>query len=132
VFSHFEFVSELRNTEALKERLSRSARIKGIGFANLYTSLGPRESKSTMHGGNMPAPPGVDPTVSTFLSAERTFCKEPEKCGPKYGWYKMVNTQATDEVTAHTGMFSPKTNVGYFEMSHQARDLVVHWVGNWT
>ena len=127
VSSHIEFVSELTSTETLKKRLSRSASIRGVGFANLYTSLGLRKTSSTVEGGNMGPPPGTDPSLASFLAAERTFCNEPEE-KRKLGWYKMVNLKAKDEVEAHIGMFSPQTNPGFYEMSNHARNLVLRWV----
>lgn len=128
VSSHLEFVSELTKHEVLKTRLSRSKSIRGIGFANLYTSLGNREKSSTVQGGNMAPPPGTDPALASFLAAERTFCREPGKGDEKQGWYKMVNTKAKDEVEAHTGMFNPQTNPGFYNMSDHARNIVLQWV----
>lgn len=125
--SHIEFVSELTKVETLKTRLSRSTGIRGVGFANLYTSLGSRKASSTVNGGNMGPPPGTDATLASFLAAERTFCQEPVKETQKQGWYKIVNIKANDEVEAHIGMFSPQTNPGFYEMSNRARDLVVQW-----
>ncbi|KAF8425144.1 hypothetical protein EV426DRAFT_547331 [Tirmania nivea] len=109
VTSHLEFVSELYKSEALKTRLSRASSIKGVGFANIYTSLGLRKANSM----------------------ERTFCSEPQKESARRGWYKMVNSKADDEIAAHTGMFNGKTNMEYFWMRIHARDLVVAWAEGW-
>jgi len=123
--SHLEFVSELYKAEALKTRLSRASSIKGVGFANIYTSLGVRRANS------MTAPPGVGGAVEQFLGMERTFCSEPQKESARKGWYKMVNDKASDEIAAHTGMFNGKTNAQYFWMRIHVRDLVVAWVEGW-
>ncbi|KAF8454304.1 hypothetical protein BGX38DRAFT_1089557 [Terfezia claveryi] len=107
--SHLEFVSELYKSETLKTRLSRVSSIKGVGFANIYTSLGVRKANSM----------------------ERTFCSEPQKESAREGWYKMVNKRADNEIAAHTGMFNGKTNLEYFWMRTHARDLVVAWAEGW-
>ena len=125
VTSHLEFVSELYKTEALKTRLSRVSSIKGVGFANIYTSLGLRKANS------MTAPPGASGVVEQFLGMERTFCSEPQKESAKMGWDKMVNGAADDEIAAHTGMFNGKTNAEYFWMRTHSRDLVVAWTEGW-
>lgn len=123
--SHLEFVSELYKSETLKTRLSRVSSIKGVGFANIYTSLGVRKANS------MTAPPGVGGAVEQFLGMERTFCSEPQKESAREGWYKMVNKRADNEIAAHTGMFNGKTNLEYFWMRTHARDLVVAWAEGW-
>lgn len=123
--SHLEFVSELYKYEILKTRLSRASSIKGVGFANIYTSLGVRKANS------MTAPPGAGGAVEQLLGMERTFCSEPQKGSAREGWYKMVNKKADDEIAAHTGMFNGKTNLEYFWMRTHARDLVVAWTEGW-
>ena len=123
--SHLEFVSELYKYEALKTRLSRASSIKGVGFANIYTSLGVRKANS------MTAPPGAGGAVEQFLGMERTFCSEPQKESAREGWYKMVNKKVDDEIGAHTGMFNGRTNLEYFWMRTHARDLVVAWTEGW-
>ena len=241
VSSHIEFVRELGKGETLQGRLQRISTIEGVGFANLYTSLGVRRQ------GSMTLQSANDAT-SMLLQKERTFCSEPppqsrppqsrpppppstvvstptsenwefklssgerksssrelerksssgerksssregksssregksssgeRKSSSREGksssrdgksssrdggsssrdekriksssreskaskgrsatpveekWYKMVNTKAQDEIEAHTGMFSPRTNPGYYVMSNQARDLIVEWVEGW-
>ncbi|KAI5811055.1 hypothetical protein DFH27DRAFT_6773 [Peziza echinospora] len=118
--SHLEFVSELIKGDTLRRRLTRASTIKGVGFANFYTSLGERDTSISI--------PNANEATANFLRKERTFCSEPDK-GTEYSRFfvKCVNPKALDEVGAHTGMFSPKTNPGYYEMSNKARDLIVSW-----
>lgn len=130
VSSHFEFVAELYKSETLATRLTRASSIRGVGFANFYTSLGLRRANSA-GGGNMAAPPGAASAVQTFLGGERTFCSEPQKDSARRGWYKTVNNKAKDEIGAHTGLFSPGTNPEFYKMRDHARDLVVQWVEGW-
>lgn len=120
VSSHFEFVRELYKADTLRKRLNRASTVPGVGFANLYTSLGRRSDSFNLKGGNE--------ATTEFLSKERTFCSE-----PAYGsenerlFCKMTNPKAADEIAAHVGMFSPSTNPGYYAMSNKARDLIVEW-----
>lgn len=43
-------------------------------------------------------------------------------------WVKCVNPSASDEVTSHTAMFSPKENPDYEPMKTRARDQIMSWV----
>ena len=43
-------------------------------------------------------------------------------------WVKCVNEAASDELKAHTSMFSPQKNPGYHAMLPLARDEIVKWV----
>ncbi|KAF8465259.1 hypothetical protein BDZ91DRAFT_681608 [Kalaharituber pfeilii] len=123
--SHIEFVRELAQAETLRKRLTRVSAVDGVGFANFYTSLGLRKANSMSIS-------GANDATSLFLNKERTFCSEPGK-GSDFErfWFKMVNRKAKDEIEAHTGMFSPTTNPGFYEMSMKARDLVVEWAEGW-
>jgi hypothetical protein len=54
------------------------------------------------------------------------FAKDTSKS--KGDWVKCVNEMATDELKAHTSMFTASKNPGYFAMLPLARDKVVDWV----
>ncbi|KAF2719799.1 hypothetical protein K431DRAFT_272103 [Polychaeton citri CBS 116435] len=43
-------------------------------------------------------------------------------------WVKCVNETAGDEIKAHTSIFTPSKNPGYYAMSHKARDQIVAWL----
>lgn len=43
-------------------------------------------------------------------------------------WIEMVNDKAEDETKAHMTMFLPAENPGFYEMAHQARDLILRWL----
>jgi hypothetical protein len=43
-------------------------------------------------------------------------------------WVKCVNEAASDELRAHTSMFSPQRNSDYHVMVPRVRDLIVGWV----
>lgn len=131
VTSHFEFVRELGKGETLRSRLTRASTVDGVGFANLYTSLGPRAtpSASILPDIGMKMAAANDATKS-FLAQERTFCSEPgDKSEFRRFFIKMVNAKAADEISAHTGMFAASTNPGFYGMSETARDLIVEWAG---
>jgi len=54
------------------------------------------------------------------------FAKDTSK--EKGDWVKCVNEMATDELKAHTSMFTAAKNPGYFAMLPLARDKIVGWV----
>ena len=113
VSSHLEFVGALMKAEELRVRLDRAAGIEGVGFANLFTSLGgDRMGTSVMFDGK-----------------ERTFCSLPTDESPlRKKFFRCVNVSAADEVGAHCSMFEAKTNPAYFELAERARDLICVWV----
>lgn len=109
---HLQFVGSLMKGQELQERIERLAALEGVGFADLYTSLG---RNSYWSGG--------------YFIAERTFVAVPaEKTAPSRFFVREVNTKAKDEVEAHTNMFDKAKNPGYGEMSERAKGLVLTWV----
>lgn len=46
----------------------------------------------------------------------------------KGDWVRCVNNVAKDELKAHTSMFAPGKNPGYYNMLPMARDRIVSWV----
>lgn len=56
-----------------------------------------------------PSPPGN--------LVPRTFCILPPMTHPLYPkWSPATNTLAQDEISAHMGMFNPKTNDGFYDL----------------
>ena len=90
VGSHLEFVGCLVKGEELQRRLQRVIELhdsRGLGFANLYTSLGAAATRGVIG-------------KSGLLGHERTFCSLP-KSGVKKYFIRMVNDASTDESWAH-------------------------------
>ncbi|KAF8534054.1 hypothetical protein BDD12DRAFT_758119, partial [Trichophaea hybrida] len=113
VSSHLEFVGALMKGEELKNRVGRASTTDGVGFANLFTSLGGDRMGTSM----------------LFEGKERTFCALPEDDSPlRRRFFRCVNVKANDEVGAHCSMFEPKTNPAYYELADRARGLVCLWV----
>jgi hypothetical protein len=46
----------------------------------------------------------------------------------KGDWVRCVNNVAKDELKAHTSMFAPGKNPGYYNMLPAARDRIVSWM----
>lgn len=58
------------------------------------------------------------------------FARDPTKS--KGHWVPCVNNHASDEIVAHTTMFSPESNPDYYDMVTRARDQLAEWVnGQW-
>ncbi|KAI5845995.1 hypothetical protein BZA05DRAFT_312245, partial [Tricharina praecox] len=113
VSSHLEFVGALMKAEDLRVRLNRAAGMDGVGFANLFTSLGGDRMGTSM----------------MFDGKERTFCSLPADESPlRKKFFRCVNVKADDEVGAHVAMFEAKTNPAYFELAERARSLICVWV----
>ncbi|KAI5807013.1 hypothetical protein EDC01DRAFT_724828 [Geopyxis carbonaria] len=113
VSSHLEFVGALMKSEELRARVERISTTPGVGFANLFTSLGGQRVG----------------TLSVFDGKERTFCSIPDQYAAlRKKFYRCVNVKADDEVGAHVAMFRPATNPGYYEMADRAKGLVLLWV----
>jgi len=113
VSSHLEFVGALMKAEELKDRVGRASTVDGVGFANLFTSLGGDRMGSSM----------------LFEGNERTFCSLPADESPlRRKFFRCVNVKADDEVGAHCSMFEPTTNPAYYELADRARGLVCLWV----
>ncbi|SPO04483.1 uncharacterized protein DNG_07168 [Cephalotrichum gorgonifer] len=119
VSSHLEFVGCLARAEDLRRRVEgvvRAGDELGVGFANLYTRLGPRAGKKNVGG-----------VVGTVLGPDRTFCNLPR--GRAGVWKEAVNSAAGDETIAHMTMFEPKNNPGYKSLLKDATALAATWVG---
>ncbi|KAI9840171.1 MAG: hypothetical protein M1837_001884 [Sclerophora amabilis] len=112
--SHLQFVGSLMKGQELQSRIERISSMEGVGFADLFTSLGPNDMWS---GG--------------YFVAERTFCAipAPDTKANKY-FIKEVNTKSKDEVEAHLSMFSTSKNPAYDEMKARATGLIMNWAKN--
>ncbi|KAI5818754.1 hypothetical protein BZA77DRAFT_242769 [Pyronema omphalodes] len=113
VQSHLEFVGALMKGDELKNRLDRASGTEGVGFANLFTSLGgDRMGTSMLFNGN-----------------ERTFCSLPtDGTDLRRKWFRCINVAAEDEVGAHCSMFEARTNPAYYDLADRARGLITIWV----
>jgi len=112
---HMKYVGNLWDENSMRARMENVLNIErdlGVAFRVFYTCLPPH-------------PP-------QFPKA-RTFVVLPSSASPnaKYGSYfiQAPNGIATDEITAHTGMFDAKTNDGYYDLgllsAHLIRDVVI-------
>lgn len=124
--SHLKFVGALMKQAQLQTRLQRLEELKGLGLANLYTSLGENGYWS-----------------ESYFVPKRTFCAVPvnkdEKSGNSSGeekkksmlvWSEWANPDAKDEIAAHCSMFQPEKNLRYKEMCDAAGELVQKWASN--
>ncbi|KAF1981582.1 hypothetical protein K402DRAFT_342064 [Aulographum hederae CBS 113979] len=121
VGSHLEFVGCLARGEEMQKRLAKVVKIKEqhqFGFANLYTCLG--------H-----AVQGTSKWSTGALGEQRTFCSLPKQSSSvKQYFLESKNDAATSETGAHTAMFTPRENPGYYSMSEVAKGLIVEWMTN--
>ena len=134
---HLLFVGELFKPENLRKRvesLENEFGERGGGCANLYSNLGKGASEGY----------GITESVA---GKERTFCNLPvhvsedrkqikegadESKRSAFKWIKAVNEKAPDETTAHTAMFIPRENPGFYALGEQAKTCITSWVNqNW-
>ncbi|OCF42781.1 hypothetical protein I317_03383 [Kwoniella heveanensis CBS 569] len=98
-YDHMTFVKNLWDDEAMKARLvaiNSLTEDRNIIFHNYYTFLPPSPPKQLVN---------------------RTFAILPPMNHPLWPHFKAAtNTMATDEVSAHMGMFNPKTNDGFYDL----------------
>lgn len=85
-----------------------------------------------------PAPPGgaqgadSSPLNDEMHNGEQVQQYAEDTSKSKGRWVKCVNEAVSDELKAHTSMFSPRTNPNYHSMRDAARDEIVRWVvGEW-
>ncbi|KAK8055942.1 hypothetical protein PG993_001169 [Apiospora rasikravindrae] len=120
VGGHLEFVSSLAKGEEMKTRVRKMVQLTqelDLGFANLYTRLGKGASSKQVS------------TVGLVVGKDRTFCNLPSRQAAG-DWREAINDKATDEISAHMGMFEPKENSGYSQLSDDAKDIIVKWAKN--
>ncbi|ADV20132.1 Hypothetical Protein CGB_B1020W [Cryptococcus gattii WM276] len=98
-YDHMTFVKNLWDEDGLRRRLEaidELIREQNILYSNYYTHL--------------PAEPPVHLVSRTFAILPPT----PHLLFPR--WRPATNTIAKDEVSAHMGMFNPKTNDGFYDL----------------
>ena len=125
VSSHLEFVGCLLRGEELKSRVSFLASAnaeRGVGFCDIYTTLGAAGTKSgtTVAGGFV--------EIGAKDGARRTFCNLPQRPDWTAFFVPSTNDKATDEVQAHMSMFLPKENPGFYALGDSAKSKIVAWV----
>ncbi|KAK4668946.1 uncharacterized protein QC764_701280 [Podospora pseudoanserina] len=108
---HFTFVGSLLKQNELNRRLERLASLRGVGFSDVFASLGENGKWS---GG--------------YFVPERTFCAIPAKDHPaEHLFTRHVIEGAKDEIVAHINLFKPDKNKEYEKMTNDAAQLVINW-----
>lgn len=106
---HMKYVGTLWEKDALKARVERLLEIEsdlGVVFRTFYTYLPPQR----------PANP-----------SPRTFIILPDNKASSHfssHFLQSPNSLASDEISAHTGMFDAKTNDGYYELGLISAQLI--------
>ncbi|KAL1405372.1 hypothetical protein Q8F55_009003 [Vanrija albida] len=96
-YEHMTFVKNLFDDEGMKTRMKRIDELREtrkVVFANHFTLIPPKG-----------------------FEGKRTFAIVPSASGATAdAWIPASNTRASDEVEAHTGMFNPRTNDGFYDL----------------
>lgn len=139
VSSHLAFVGCLARSSELRQRVNRLTEVqkeRGIHCMNLYTCLG----KNATGLAGTTANQGLTSAISHKIlrSKYRTFCALPSEAeeesdtpGPSergdvgLAWIREINDKASDEIKAHTGMFSPQLNPAFHELLRDACNELV-------
>ncbi|KAK4198040.1 hypothetical protein QBC40DRAFT_96688 [Triangularia verruculosa] len=108
---HFTFVGSLLKQNELNRRLERLASLKGVGFSDVFASLG---ENGYWSGG--------------YFVPERTFCAVPAKDHPaEHLFTRHVIEGTKDEIVAHINLFKPDKNKEYEKMTNDAAQRVISW-----
>ncbi|RDB22545.1 hypothetical protein Hypma_010018 [Hypsizygus marmoreus] len=103
---HMKYVGNLWDEEALKKRVDAlidAQKHEGITFRTFYTLI-----------------PAMPP-----FSESRTFIVLPKRASPQFAFFiPAKNSKAPDELQAHTGIFSGKSNDGYYELGLATAKLI--------
>lgn len=135
--SHLEFIGCLARGAELAQRVETVAKISqnhAIGFADFYTCLNKDKQGKTYYS-------------EQLLGEERTFCVVPKeakegreesplkrrkmtdavekKAKSKGTWIKCINEKASNEISAHVAMFTPKDNPDYYAMTDRAKHVLL-------
>lgn len=113
---HLQFVGTLIKGGELASRTKRICACPGIGFEVWYTAL--RDAKKDSGGG----PSGIGnrgKSSENYDASRRTFCILPQGGDLLAHFHEQRNTKADDEIAAHTTMFLPAENPGYYHMADQ-------------
>ncbi|TFK22337.1 hypothetical protein FA15DRAFT_671630 [Coprinopsis marcescibilis] len=104
---HLKYVGTLWDEPSMKARVESLVDIEeqdGVVFRNFYTCLPPK--------------------LPTYLTS-RSFAVLPDYGSRAVSRFEAANNGvAEDEIQAHTGMFSPGTNDGYYELGLKAATLI--------
>lgn len=104
---HMNYVRNLWDEEALRKRMRDLIDVQvhlGVTFRSFYTLL-------------PPAPPS--------FSSPRTFVILPQRTSPIAAHFLPArNHQAADEVQAHTNMFNPRFNDGYYQLGLDTAKII--------
>ncbi|KAJ6628805.1 hypothetical protein B0H10DRAFT_1940185 [Mycena sp. CBHHK59/15] len=104
---HMKYVGHLWNEDALNKRIEfliNAEEQEGVVFRNFYTYL---------------------PSTPLLHDSARTFIVLPKKNTPAASYFVLArNGLAPDELEAHTGMFSGKTNDGYYDLGLETAQLI--------
>ena len=141
--SHLLFVGALVRVEDLKKRLvnlEKATKERGSRCANVYTKLG----RGAREGWGVTETVVASGTGSDGgVQVGRTFCHLPHKVkqhaaadqrkkgevkGEGMRWLPATNDKARDEASAHTAMFTPKENPGFYSLGEKAKSIIVEWV----
>jgi hypothetical protein len=117
--SHLEFVGVLARPKEMQARLEKIAELtasQGLGFCNIYTTLGHAVS-SERRGHN---------STDRAAGSTRFFCNLPSGRLSDL-FVPAINDKATSEVAAHTSMFERRSNPGYDTLCNLAKDKIVAW-----
>ncbi|KZV75091.1 hypothetical protein PENSPDRAFT_647370 [Peniophora sp. CONT] len=103
---HMKYVGNLWEEKAMEERvvaILKAEEEHNVVFRNFYTL--------------------IPPDISTTVNA-RTFCVLPKTALAANHFIPARNTLAEDEIHAHTGMFEPSTNDGYYQLGLAVAGIV--------
>ncbi|KAG2154950.1 uncharacterized protein EDB93DRAFT_1247907 [Suillus bovinus] len=104
---HMNYVRNLWDEEALRKRMRDLDEVQvhlGVTFRSFYTLL-------------PPAPPS--------FSSPRTFVILPQRTSPIAAHFLPArNHQAADEIQAHTNMFNPRFNDGYYQLGLDTAKII--------
>ncbi|KAG1783133.1 hypothetical protein EV702DRAFT_1191570 [Suillus placidus] len=104
---HMNYVRNLWDEEALRKRMRDLNDVQvhlGVIFRSFYTLL-------------PPAPPS--------FSSPRTFAILPQRTSPITAHFLPArNHQAADEIQAHTNMFNPRSNDGYYQLGLDTAKII--------
>jgi hypothetical protein len=147
--SHLEFVGCLARPEELRQRVAALSKLneeRGIGCADFYTCLGKGASGTNTGSENNYKTYAANIGQNILRSKYRTFCNLPSdvvvdksQAGREDGktaeaassglkWVKALNEKAPEETSAHMSMFSPSENAAFYELLHEATEMLAKWV----
>jgi len=104
---HMKYVRNLWDEEALQKRLQDLTDTQvhlGVVFRTFYTLMPPPPPSFSSPRSFAILPPRTSPIAAHFLPAR--------------------NTQAADEIQAHTNMFNPSANDGYYQLGLETAKII--------